>query len=73
MLGGKGPSNKLSNLDADFKKQKDLKKDVSEDNLGYDDDFEQDIEEDLPEDNDDPLANDGDENAKSANVAVTVS
>jgi len=72
-LDGKDKSNKMSNLEKEFNKQKDLKKQESDDKLDYDDDFEQDIEEDLPEDVDDPLANDIDGNEKSANVAITVS
>ena len=43
----------------------------SNDNIGdnYDDDFDDDIEEDLPVDANDPLMDDADLNARSANVA----
>ena len=42
------------------------KEEPSENN--YDDDFDDDIEEDIPEDHHDPLADDADLNARSANI-----
>ena len=74
-FGDKGSAGKLGDLEAEFNKKMDLMKQDSDENIGdnYDDDFDDDIEEDLPEDNDDPLANAADDNAASANVAVTVS
>ena len=54
-FGSKAGPGKLSNLEAEFNKQKDLQKKDSDDAIGdnYDDDFDDDIEEDLPEENND--------------------